>query len=369
MQAETQAKIESITATIELLRVHVGYEAAMARLAELESQSAEADFWNDQAVAQEAMREKNRLERQLTMITSLQSEMEDAVGLIELGEIEGDQDVVAEAEEALAQLAVVADKRQLESLLSGEADGNDCFLEIHAGAGGTEAQDWAQMLARMYSRWCETRGFKLQMIEESAGEEAGIKSVTMRIEGENAYGWLKTESGGHRLVRISPYDSSARRHTSFASAWVYPVVDENIEIEIEDKDLRIDTYRASGAGGQHVNKTDSAIRITHLPTNIVVQCQNDRSQHRNRATAFNMLKARLYELELQKREDAASDAAAGKTEIGWGNQIRSYVLHPYQMVKDLRTNVEKGNAAGVLDGDLDDFVEASLAARVGTQRA
>ena len=369
MQAETQAKIESITATIELLRVHVGYEAAMARLAELESQSAEADFWNHQAVAQEAMREKNRLERQLTMITSLQSEMEDAVGLIELGEIEGDQDVVAEAEEALAQLAVVADKRQLESLLSGEADGNDCFLEIHAGAGGTEAQDWAQMLARMYSRWCETRGFKLQMIEESAGEEAGIKSVTMRIEGENAYGWLKTESGVHRLVRISPYDSSARRHTSFASAWVYPVVDENIEIEIEDKDLRIDTYRASGAGGQHVNKTDSAIRITHLPTNIVVQCQNDRSQHRNRATAFNMLKARLYELELQKREDAASDAAAGKTEIGWGNQIRSYVLHPYQMVKDLRTNVEKGNAAGVLDGDLDDFVEASLAARVGTQRA
>ena len=368
MQAETQAKIESITATIELLRVHVGYEAAMARLAELESQSAEADFWNDQAVAQEAMREKNRLERQLTMITSLQSEMEDAVGLIELGEIEGDQDVVAEAEEALAQLAVVADKRQLESLLSGEADGNDCFLEIHAGAGGTEAQDWAQMLARMYSRWCETRGFKLQMIEESAGEEAGIKSVTMRIEGENAYGWLKTESGVHRLVRISPYDSSARRHTSFASTWVYPVVDENIEIEIEDKDLRIDTYRASGAGGQHVNKTDSAIRITHLPTNIVVQCQNDRSQHRNRATAFNMLKARLYELELQKREDAASDAAAGKTEIGWGNQIRSYVLHPYQMVKDLRTNVEKGNAAGVLDGDLDDFVEASLAARVGAQR-
>ncbi len=368
MQAETQAKIESITATIELLRVHVGYEAAAARLAELQSQCAEADFWNDQAVAQEAMREKNRLERQLDMIISLQNEMEDAVGMIELGEIEGDQDVVAEAEEALTQLVVVADKQQLESLLSGEADSNDCFLEIHAGAGGTEAQDWAQMLARMYSRWCETRGFKLQMIDESAGDEAGIKSVTMRIEGENAYGWLKTESGVHRLVRISPYDSSARRHTSFASAWIYPVVDENIEIEIEDKDLRIDTYRASGAGGQHVNKTDSAIRITHLPTNIVVQCQNDRSQHRNRATALNMLKARLYELELQKREDAASDAAACKTEIGWGNQIRSYVLHPYQMVKDLRTNVEKGNATGVLDGDLDDFVEASLAARVGTQR-
>ena len=291
--------------------------------------------------------------------------MDDAVGLIELGEMEGDDEVVAEAEAVLAELVKVAEKRQLESLLSGEADANDCFLEIHAGAGGTEAQDWAQMLQRMYARWCEARGFKLQMIEESSGEEAGIKSVTMRIEGENAYGWLKTESGVHRLVRISPYDSSARRHTSFASAWVYPVVDDNIEIEIEDKDLRIDTYRASGAGGQHVNKTDSAIRITHLPTNIVVQCQNDRSQHRNRATAFNMLKARLYELELQKREDAASDAAAGKTDIGWGNQIRSYVLHPYQMVKDLRTNVEKGNAAGVLDGDLDDFVEASLAARVG----
>lgn len=365
MQAETQAKIDAITSTLELLHKHVNFEVATARLTELEALSAGADFWNDQANAQNAMREKNQIERQLGMITSLQTEMDDAVGLIELGEMEGDDEVVAEAEAVLAELVKVAEKRQLESLLSGEADANDCFLEIHAGAGGTEAQDWAQMLQRMYARWCEARGFKLQMIEESSGEEAGIKSVTMRIEGENAYGWLKTESGVHRLVRISPYDSSARRHTSFASAWVYPVVDDNIEIEIEDKDLRIDTYRASGAGGQHVNKTDSAIRITHLPTNIVVQCQNDRSQHRNRATAFNMLKARLYELELQKREDAASDAAAGKTDIGWGNQIRSYVLHPYQMVKDLRTNVEKGNAAGVLDGDLDDFVEASLAARVG----
>ena len=351
MQAETQAKIESITATIELLRVHVGYEAAMARLAELESQSAEADFWNDQAVAQEAMREKNRLERQLTMITSLQSEMEDAVGLIELGEIEGDQDVVA-------------DKRQLESLLSGEADGNDCFLEIHAGAGGTEAQDWAQMLVRMYSRWAEQHGYKIEYIEESPGEEAGIKSVTMRFNGERAYGWMKTESGVHRLVRISPYDSSARRHTSFASVWVYPVVDDEIEIEIDEKDLRIDTYRASGAGGQHVNKTDSAIRITHIPTGIVVQCQNDRSQHRNRTTAYNMLKARLYENELQKREAEANASSAAKTDIGWGNQIRSYVLHPYQMVKDLRTQVEKGNTQGVLDGDIDDFLEAGLAQRL-----
>ena len=368
MQAETQAHIETITTAIDLLRKHVDFDAAQLRLAELEAMSSDGDFWNDQAAAQEAMREKNRLERQVTMITELQSQLDDAAGLIELGEMEGDQDVVAEAEEAIAGLVVIAEKRQLESLLSGEADGNDCFLEVHAGAGGTEAQDWASMLVRMYSRWCERRGFKLELIEESAGEEAGVKSVTMRVEGDNAYGWLKTESGVHRLVRISPYDSSARRHTSFASAWVYPVVDDNIEIEIEDKDLRVDTYRASGAGGQHVNKTDSAIRITHIPTNIVVQCQNDRSQHRNRATAMNMLKARLYEVELQKREQAANDAASAKTDIGWGNQIRSYVLHPYQMVKDLRTNIEKGNAAGVLDGDLDDFVEASLASRVGTQR-
>ena len=368
MQAETQAQIDIVTTAIDLLRKHVDFETATARLAELEVLSAEGDFWNDQAAAQEAMREKNRLQRQIEAITTLQAELDDATGLIELGEMEGDEEVVAEAEASLAELVALAEKRQLESLLSGEADGNDCFLEIHAGAGGTEAQDWAAMLVRMYSRWCERRGFKLQMIEESAGEEAGIKSVTMRIEGDNAYGWLKTESGVHRLVRISPYDSSARRHTSFASAWVYPVVDDDIEIEIEDKDLRVDTYRASGAGGQHVNKTDSAIRITHLPTNIVVQCQNDRSQHRNRATALNMLKARLYELELQKREEAANDAASSKTDIGWGNQIRSYVLHPYQMVKDLRTNIEKGNAGGVLDGDLDDFVEASLAARVGAQR-
>ena len=314
------------------------------------------------------MREKNRIERQLSVIDTLQLEMNDIVALLELGAAENDEEIVADAEASLSNLVCVAEKRQLESLFSGEADANHCFIEVHAGAGGTEAQDWALMLMRMYSRWSEARGFKIQLIEESAGEEAGIKSVTMRVEGENAYGWMKTESGVHRLVRISPYDSSARRHTSFASVWVYPVVDDNIEVEIEDKDLRIDTYRASGAGGQHVNKTDSAIRITHMPTNIVVQCQNDRSQHRNRATALNMLKARLYELELQRREDAASDAASSKTDIGWGNQIRSYVLHPYQMVKDLRTNVEKGNAQGVLDGDLDDFIEASLAARVGNQR-
>ena len=370
MQAETQAHIETITSALDLLRTHVNFEAASARLEELEALSAEGDFWNDQAAAQEAMREKNKLQRQVEMIVSLQTELNDAVELIELGEMEGDADVVAEAEAAVAALAPFAEKRQLESLLSGEADGNDCFLEVHAGAGGTEAQDWAAMLVRMYSRWCERRGFKLQMIEESAGEEAGIKSVTMRIEGDNAYGWLKTESGVHRLVRISPYDSSARRHTSFASAWVYPVVDDNIEIEVEDKDLRVDTYRASGAGGQHVNKTDSAIRITHIPTNIVVQCQNDRSQHRNRATAMNMLKARLYELELQKREEAANDAASAKTDIGWGNQIRSYVLHPYQMVKDLRTSHETSDTQGVLDGNLDPFMAATLAQQAtGKSRA
>ncbi len=368
MQAETAAKIDTIKTAVDLLCKHVRYDDAKARLTDLEVAISDGDFWNDNVNAQKIMREKNRLERQLSVIDGLQSEMDDVLALIELGVAENDEEIVADAESSLSSLVRIAEKRQLESLLSGEADANDCFIEVHAGAGGTEAQDWALMLMRMYSRWSEARGFKSHLIEESAGEEAGIKSVTMRIEGENAYGWTKTESGVHRLVRISPYDSSARRHTSFASVWVYPVVDDSIEIEIEDKDLRIDTYRASGAGGQHVNKTDSAIRITHLPTNIVVQCQNDRSQHRNRATAFNMLKARLYELELQRREDVANDAASSKTDIGWGNQIRSYVLHPYQMVKDLRTNVEKANAQGVLDGDLDAFVEASLAARVGSQR-
>ena len=293
MQAGTVEKIELIKSSLKLLRKHVNFDDAEERLAGLESQTTVADFWNDQAVAQRVMREKNQLERQIRAITSLQDEMTDAVGLIELGTAEGDDEIVAEAEATLTSLAAIAEQRQLESLLSGEADGNHCFVEIHAGAGGTEAQDWAQILVRMYSRWCDARGFKIEMIEESAGEEAGIKSVTMRVNGDTAYGWMKTESGVHRLVRISPFDSSARRHTSFASVWVYPVVDDNIEVEIEEKDLRIDTYRASGAGGQHVNKTDSAIRITHLPTSIVVQCQNDRSQHRNRATAFNMLKACL----------------------------------------------------------------------------
>lgn len=295
---------------------------------------------------------------------AMEAELRDQLELIELAEAENDSDIQQEAESALHQLASRIRRLELESLLSGEADANNCFIEIHPGAGGTESQDWASMLLRMYLRWADSKGFKTGIIEESAGEEAGIKSATIRVEGHNAYGWAKTESGIHRLVRISPFDSNARRHTSFASVWVYPEIDDSFEIEILDKDLRIDTFRASGAGGQHVNKTDSAIRITHLPTNIVVQCQSSRSQHQNRAQAFAMLKSRLYEQELQKREAAAQALNDTKSDIGWGNQIRSYVLHPYQMVKDLRTNVETSDSAGVLDGDLDPFMSASLAARI-----
>ncbi len=312
------------------------------------------------------MRERTRVDRQLTEFRAIEQELSDNLELIELAEAEDDADTVAEVEKALVALRTVTAKKQLESLLSGEADANNCFVEVHAGAGGTESQDWAEMLMRMYARWADDHGFKLEWLEESPGEEAGIKSSTVRVIGDNAYGWLKTESGVHRLVRISPYDSAARRHTSFASVWVYPEVDETIEVEINDSDLRVDTYRASGAGGQHVNKTDSAVRLTHLPTGIVVQCQNDRSQHRNRAQAMAMMRARLYEHELQKREEAAQAEHEEKTDIGWGHQIRSYVLHPYQMVKDLRTGVEKGNAQGVLDGDIDEFLEASLASKLGT---
>ena len=313
------------------------------------------------------MRERTRLEEGLKSIDQLTQDLEDNIELIEMGEAEGDEDVVAEAEAALEAAHKTAAKAELQTLLSGEADANDCYLEVHAGAGGTEAQDWAEMLLRMYTRWAESKGNKVEWLEESAGEEAGLKSATIRISGHNAYGWLKTESGVHRLVRISPYDSSARRHTSFSSIWVYPVIDDKIEVDIQDKDLRVDTYRASGAGGQHVNKTDSAIRITHLPTNIVVQCQNDRSQHKNRAAAMSMLKARLYEMELQKREENAQAEHDAKTDIGWGHQSRSYVLQPYQMVKDMRTDLETSNTQGVLDGDLDDFMAAALAARVKGQ--
>ena len=295
-------------------------------------------------------------------------EFEDNSELAEMAEAEGDDDLVEEAAESLRALHSRSARIELETLLSGEADGNDSFVEINAGAGGTESQDWAEMLLRMYTRWAEAHGHKVEFIEESPGEEAGIKSATIRVKGENAYGWLRTESGVHRLVRISPFDSSARRHTSFASAWVYPVVDDSIEIEIADKDLRVDTYRASGAGGQHINKTDSAIRLTHAPTGIVVQCQNQRSQHKNRASAMSMLRARLYELELQKRQEEQQAAEASKTDIGWGHQIRSYVLQPYQMVKDLRTGVETSNTSAVLDGDIDAFISAALAAQVGNRR-
>ena len=314
------------------------------------------------------MRERTATEKRLAGFRALEQEFEDTLELIALAEEEEDAETLDDAEKALAALQAVAAKRQLESLLSGEADGNDCFLEIHAGAGGTESQDWAEMLVRMYTRWADAHGYGIEWLEESLGEEAGIKSTTLRINGDNAYGWLKTESGVHRLVRISPYDASSRRHTSFASAWVYPVVDDDIDIEIDESQVRVDTYRASGAGGQHVNKTDSAVRLTHAPTGIVVQCQNDRSQHRNRAEAWKLLRARLYELELQKREAEVQEAHEAKSEIGWGHQIRSYVLHPYQMVKDLRTNVEKGNAQGVLDGDIDGFLEAALAAKIGAKR-
>ena len=314
------------------------------------------------------MQERTRLEKQLDEVKALVQGMDDALMLSELGEAEGDDAIVAEAEKDLEAIRAKAESMQIESLLSGEADSNDSYLEVHAGAGGTEAQDWAEMLLRMYTRWAERRGYKVEWLEESAGEEAGLKSATIKITGHNAYGWLKTESGVHRLVRISPYDSQARRHTSFSSAWVYPVIDDSIDIVIEDKDLKVDTYRASGAGGQHVNRTDSAIRITHIPSGIVVQCQADRSQHRNRATAMGMLKARLYEAELQRREEASNATEATKSDIGWGHQIRSYVLQPYQMVKDLRTGVESGNPSAVLDGDIDAFLEASLAAKVGMTR-
>ena len=321
-------------------------------------------MWRDSRVAQKVMRARTHLGRTVTEYEALERELEDNVELLKLGEAEGDEAVVAETETALVELKVRATKLELESLLSGEADANDCFLEVHAGAGGTESQDWAEMLMRMYVRWAESHGDEVEWLEESPGEEAGLKSATIKIVGLNAYGWLKTESGVHRLVRISPFDAASRRHTSFASIWVYPVVEDDIQVEINEKDLRVDTYRSSGAGGQHVNKTDSAVRLTHLPTGIVVQCQSDRSQHRNRAAAMAMLKARLYEFELRKRETEAQAIREAKPEIGWGHQIRSYVLHPYQMVKDVRTGVEKSAVQAVLDGEIDGFLEAALAARI-----
>ncbi|WP_150526454.1 peptide chain release factor 2 [Roseibium sediminis] len=364
MRAEMEAIVDEIKQAISLLRRHLDWDQALVRLDELNAASEDPSLWNDPAKAQKLMRERQQLDDGINGLRGLERDLSDNLELIELGEMEGDKSVVQEAEEALRSLKKRVNALQMQSLLSGEADGNDTYIEINSGAGGTESQDWASMLLRMYRRWAEKRGFKVELLEYHDGEEAGIKSATLLIKGENAYGWLKTESGVHRLVRISPYDSNARRHTSFSSAWVYPVVDDTIEIDINESDCRIDTYRASGAGGQHVNTTDSAVRITHQPTGIVVQCQSERSQHKNRATAWSMLKARLYEAELKKREEAANAEAAGKTDIGWGHQIRSYVLQPYQLVKDLRTGVQSTSPDDVLDGDLDDFMEAALAQRV-----
>jgi peptide chain release factor 2 len=315
------------------------------------------------------MRERNQIASAMEGVLKLEAEVSDAMELIAMAEADGDAAMVAEAMGSLRAAAAEAKRREIESLLSGEADSNDCYIELNSGAGGTEAQDWAEMLMRMYMRWAEQHGYKVAFLEESAGEQAGIKSATLQVSGPNAYGWLKTESGVHRLVRISPFDSNARRQTSFASVWVYPVVDDSIEIEINEADLMVDTYRASGAGGQHVNKTESAIRITHVPSGIIVACQTDRSQHRNRAMAMAMLKARMYEAELQRREAVTAAQENAKTDIGWGHQIRNYVLAPYQLVKDLRTGVETGNPDAVLDGDLDEFMAAALAARSGPTRS
>lgn len=340
------------------------WDQAQIRYDELTALSERPDFWNDPEKAQKLMRERNKLEAGMGNITALERDLRDSLELAEMAEAEGDASLVDEAHATLQQAQLRAAKAELEALLSGEADSNDAYIEFNSGAGGTESQDWTEMLLRMYLRWAQSRGFKADLLEEQGGDTAGIKSATILVQGENAYGWLKTEAGVHRLVRISPYDSNARRHTSFASVWVYPKIDDSIDIEILDKDVRTDTYRASGAGGQHINKTDSAVRLTHIPSGIVVACQAERSQHKNRASAWDMLRARLYEAELQKREAAAQKLEDSKTEIGWGRQIRSYVLQPYQMVKDLRTGVETSDTQGVLNGDLDPFMAASLAARV-----
>jgi len=364
MRAEGQAHIDRIEAALALVRRSLDWDRAVRRLDELNARVEDPTLWDNPRKAEEVMRERRRLEAAIGTVNEISAEMADAVEFVELGEAEADEAVIADGLASLEKLADRADADKVQALLAGEADANDTYVEIHAGAGGTESQDWAEMLLRMYARWAERKGYKVETVEYQAGEQAGIKSATLLIKGENAYGYAKTESGVHRLVRISPYDSSARRHTSFSSVWVYPVIDENIEIEVNEGDLRIDTYRASGAGGQHINTTDSAVRITHLPTGIVVASQHDRSQHKNRATAMNMLKARLYEAELARREAVAGSEYQAKTDIGWGHQIRSYVLQPYQMVKDLRTGVVSTSPGDVLDGEIDDFIAAALAQRV-----
>ena len=364
MRAEGQANIDRIEAALGLVRQSLDWERALRRLDELNARVQDPSLWDNPTEAQAVSREQKMLENAVDTVNTISSEMADAIEFIGMGEAEGEDDIVADGLASLQRLADRADADKVQALLSGEADGNDTYIEIHAGAGGTESQDWAEMLQRMYSRWAERRGYKVEVVDYHSGDQAGIKSATLLVKGENAYGYAKTESGVHRLVRISPYDSSARRHTSFSSIWVYPVIDDDFEVAINESDLKIDTYRASGAGGQHVNTTDSAVRITHQPTGIVVASQNDRSQHKNRATAMNMLKARLFEREMAEREAAASGEYQEKSEIGWGHQIRSYVLQPYQMVKDLRTGETSSSPDNVLDGDLDAFISAALAQRV-----
>jgi len=369
VRAETENDIAAVEKSLELLRQRIGWETAEARLEEFNARVEDPALWDDPAKAQKLMRERQALSDSVETYRGLARELADTAELIELGEAEDDAEVVAEAEATLKDLRARAAQKEIEALLSGELDGADTFLEINAGAGGTESCDWAAMLARMYVRWAEAHGYKVELISENPGEEAGIKSVTYQIKGPNAYGWLKSESGVHRLVRISPFDSQARRHTSFSSVWVYPVIDDSIDIDIAPNDIRIDTYRSSGAGGQHVNTTDSAVRITHFPTGIVVT-SSEKSQHQNRANCMAALKSRLYDLEMKKRMQVVQDAHDSKGDAGWGNQIRSYVLQPYQMVKDLRTGVETSDSAGVLDGDLDAFMGAALALEVsGKSRA
>ncbi|MEI7598879.1 MAG: peptide chain release factor 2 [Aestuariivirga sp.] len=364
MRAEVSSVVDEMKQSIGLLRRHLDWDNSLRRLAELNAKSEDPSIWNDPQKAQKLMRERQDLDKRITMIRDLEQLIADNAELIEMGESEGDQSIVTDAEKALLALKPKVAETEIETLLSGEADPLDAFVQINAGAGGTESQDWASMLMRMYMRYANKYGYKAEVLDEHVGEEAGIKSCTLQIKGHNAYGKLKTESGVHRLVRISPYDSNARRHTSFSSVWVYPVVDDNIDIVVVESDLKIDTYRASGAGGQHVNTTDSAVRITHMPTGIIVACQAERSQHKNRATAMKMLKARLYEMELQKQQEKIDAANAKKTEIGWGHQIRSYVLQPYQLVKDLRTGHTSTAPGDVLDGEVEEFIQASLAHKV-----
>ncbi|QGN53940.1 peptide chain release factor 2 [Novosphingobium sp. Gsoil 351] len=364
MRAEGQAHIDRIEAALALVRKFLDWDRALRRLDELNARVEDPGLWNNPKDAEAVMRERRRLEAAIGTVKGIGQEMADAIEFVELGEAEGDQATIDEGLATLAALADRADADKVQALLAGEADGLDSYIEIHAGAGGTESQDWAEMLLRMYSRWAEKRGYKVELIEHQSGEQAGIKSATILVKGENAYGYAKTESGVHRLVRISPYDSSARRHTSFSSVWVYPLIDDTFSIEVNPADLKIDTYRASGAGGQHVNTTDSAVRMTHVPSGIIVASQIDRSQHKNREIALGMLKARLYEAEMRRREEAASSEFAAKSEIGWGHQIRSYVLQPYQMVKDLRTGVTSPSPDDVLDGALDPFMAAALSQRV-----